>query len=190
MVLLTHAAPSVQDRGFTLIELLVTVLVAAVILTIGVPSLVAFVQNNALAGAVNQFTSTLNYARSEAVKRDAAVCICPSANGTTCGANWAQGWIVYPEATSTASCDTVQTSIQTGSALPGSGMTLTSDAASPKIGYRPDGSLVANTSITFKLCDARGAKYARSLQISSGGRTLIAATPGYMVDNITHLTCP
>lgn len=178
------------QQGFTLIELMATVLVAAVILTVGVPSLITFVRNNALAGAINQLSATLNYARSEAVKRDTTVCICPSSDGASCGTNWAQGWIVYAEGTSTASCSAVQGSIQTVGALSQSGMTLSSDAGSATIGYRPDGSLIGATSTTFKLCDVRGAQFARSLQISPGGRTLMSTTPGFSLDGRTALTCP
>jgi len=31
------------------------------------------------------------------LKRGRLVSICPSSNGTSCGANWSQGWIVYIE---------------------------------------------------------------------------------------------
>jgi type IV fimbrial biogenesis protein FimT len=65
-------------RGFTLYELLVTMLVAGVVFGLGVPNLLEFSRNNAMAGAANDFVSTLMAARTEAVKRQVPVTVCAS----------------------------------------------------------------------------------------------------------------
>lgn len=87
--------------GFTLIELMTTLLVAAVVLGIGVPAFNQFIATNQMASGVNDLTSALHMARTEAVKRRANVTLCASANpeaaAPTCnaGGNIADGWIVF-----------------------------------------------------------------------------------------------
>ena len=82
--------------GFTIIELMLTIAVAAVILSIGVPSFQGLMERNQLTSGINQFISSMSLARSEAIKRNQRVSICPSSNGTTClGNQYENGWIVF-----------------------------------------------------------------------------------------------
>ncbi len=67
-----------RQRGFTLWELLVTLLVAGIVFGLGIPNLLEFSRNNAMAGAANDFVSTLMAARTEAVKRQVPVTVCAS----------------------------------------------------------------------------------------------------------------
>jgi type IV fimbrial biogenesis protein FimT len=80
-----------------MLELLVTLSIAAILLAIGAPSLVDFLNNNRVASASNQLIGSLAFARSEAIKRGSTVTLCKSANGTSCSTsgNWEQGWIVF-----------------------------------------------------------------------------------------------
>jgi type IV fimbrial biogenesis protein FimT len=83
--------------GFTLIELMVTLAVAAIALGIAIPSFNQTMRNNSSNALGNEFSTALNYARSEAIKRAKRVSICASSNGTSCLAanNWKQGWLVF-----------------------------------------------------------------------------------------------
>ena len=65
-----------QHSGFTLVELILTLVVASIVLTLGVPSFQGIMERNDLAVQVNDFISSLNYARSEAIKRKQNVVIC------------------------------------------------------------------------------------------------------------------
>ena len=86
-----------KQSGFTLIELLVVLAIAAIITTTAVPSFQAFIQNNRMSTTVHSFVSSLNLARSEAVKRGERVTMCKSSNSATCAnsGDWQQGWIVF-----------------------------------------------------------------------------------------------
>jgi type IV fimbrial biogenesis protein FimT len=84
-------APS---RGFTLIELLVTMTVAAVLLAIAVPSFRQFMVSQRVKAASYDLVSSLQFARSEAVKRNRAVSVAPDA-----AAAWGQGWSVQENPT-------------------------------------------------------------------------------------------
>ncbi len=90
--------PAVPHRraapGFTLVELLVTVVVLAVVLTLGLPALQRTLERNRVTSDANRLVSALHLARSEAVKRGERVLVCPSRDGQTCGGDWSAGWIV------------------------------------------------------------------------------------------------
>ena len=56
--------------GFTLMELIITILVMTILLGIGVPSYMQFKEDNTLQGAAQALYSDIQFARSEAIKRN------------------------------------------------------------------------------------------------------------------------
>ena len=87
-------------RGFTIIELLVTVAVAAILLTVVVPSFVSVTQSTRASAEANLLVGDLYLARSEAIKRGQSVTVCSSSDGLSCNGNpavWSNGWIVFPD---------------------------------------------------------------------------------------------
>jgi len=87
------------NGGFSLVELIVTLVVAAILLGISVPSLIGFVRSNRLVSVTNTFISDINLARSEALKRSLGAGVCQSADGTGCSGSgtWNTGWIVFAD---------------------------------------------------------------------------------------------
>jgi type IV fimbrial biogenesis protein FimT len=87
------------SRGFTLLELMVVLAVAAVILSIGVPSFNDFRRNSRITGVANDFLGAVQSARSEAIKRQVPVAVCPSdnpaADDATCTDGPFRGWITF-----------------------------------------------------------------------------------------------
>lgn len=80
-------------KGFTLIELMVSIAVAAILLTIAMPSLDKVSANNALKSTTRDLVSTLNTARSQSISTRTDILIEPAADG------WSAGWsIVYDNA--------------------------------------------------------------------------------------------
>jgi type IV fimbrial biogenesis protein FimT len=101
----SFARPSLQpciEAGFTLVELMVTLSIAAILLAVGVPSMVDLIRDARLASQSDQLASTLNLARTEAIKQRTNIKVCPSATpnsdtSTACDAGagaWTTGWIV------------------------------------------------------------------------------------------------
>ncbi len=76
--------------GFTLIELMVAVLVVSVLMGIGVPSFRDFIRDQRLRATGTDLRIALMTARSEAIKRNTALNLNPSASG------WGAGWIIDP----------------------------------------------------------------------------------------------
>ncbi|GAB6080301.1 GspH/FimT family pseudopilin [Hydrogenophilus hirschii] len=87
--------------GVTLVELMVTIAVAAILLAVAVPGFRNLIVSNRLTATTNAFVAALNLARIEAVKRNARVTLCktadPNATKPNCAASatWSQGAIVF-----------------------------------------------------------------------------------------------
>lgn len=83
------------QSGFTIIELMVTLAVAAIVIGVAVPSFNTQIRNSRATGLAEQLVTTINFARSEAVKRGARVSVCASNDGLQCAGSWNDGWIVF-----------------------------------------------------------------------------------------------
>jgi type IV fimbrial biogenesis protein FimT len=90
-----------RAAGFTIIELMVALVVLAVLLALAVPNFNDASLSARLNGFANSLVASAQVARSEAIKRNATITLCTSADGDTCAASggWEQGWIVVNEAT-------------------------------------------------------------------------------------------
>jgi len=80
-----------SHRGFTLIELIIVIALMAILISWAFPSLRQSIQSNQVIAQNNEFVAMLNYARSEAIRRndDIEVHLNPSDNG------W-EAYIVQP----------------------------------------------------------------------------------------------
>lgn len=70
-----------QNAGFTLIELMVVVALAAIILSLAAPSFTSTLARKRLEGVASELATDIQYARSEAARRNARVRVI---FGTTC----------------------------------------------------------------------------------------------------------
>ncbi|MBM3114682.1 GspH/FimT family pseudopilin [Jeongeupia naejangsanensis] len=61
-----------QESGFSLIELMIVIALIGIVLSIAAPSLSGLIQQKRLGGAAENLASDLQYARSEAIKRNAS----------------------------------------------------------------------------------------------------------------------
>lgn len=158
-------------RGFTLIELMLTIAVAAVLVTVAVPGMRDFVQNNRLAAQSNEFLTTLALARSEALKRGTPVTVCRSANGASCGGSWADGWIVFIDSAASGAAPVVSELLRVTEKLDGGSVFNGPDY----LRYLPSGRLenagVQNFSLTIPDCSG---DQARNIQVVPTGRAAVS----------------
>lgn len=87
--------PALRTSGFTLIELMVTIAVLAVLTTIAFPSFQSSMRSNRVATASNQMSALVSFARSEAIRSKSLVQLCTSTDGSSCGGDWNDGWLVW-----------------------------------------------------------------------------------------------
>lgn len=81
-----------------MVELMVVVAIVALLLTIGVPSFTSSLRANRVATTTNELLASISLARSEAVRSPGGAWICTTADGTTCGGNWNDGWMIWIDA--------------------------------------------------------------------------------------------
>jgi len=164
-----------RRQGFTLVELLITIVIAAILITVAVPSYYVFIQNNRIADISNRLSASFNLARMEAIKRGARVSICPASNASfnACGVatQWAQGWIVFIDADENDAIENnnerllVSEALATGSSIISNRAVVSYDSA----GFLSSGALTMKLSATG--CTGNNA---RTLSISTSGRLSIA----------------
>ena len=182
-------APSGHQRGFTLIELLVTVSVLAVLLAMGVPSFQGMLGSNTLTSQTNDLVSSLNLARSEAIRRGTRVTVCKSSDASSCATtgNWTQGWITFVDTTrsgTTAVVNTGETILAVHQTSSGTVSIKGSSSVDSYVSYASDGraKLISGNaqSGTLRICNSSttltNANRARDLSISAVGR-VASSTP-------------
>jgi type IV fimbrial biogenesis protein FimT len=121
MVLRMHTPHAPRPpSGFTLIEMLVTVCIAGVLAAVAIPFAISVGTSMRLSSYANGFLSHLVLARSEAIKRNAPVVMCKSADGAACSADggWEQGWIVFHDPSGNGSREADEPVVQRVEGLP------------------------------------------------------------------------
>lgn len=133
--------------GFTLVELVVTLAVLAILAAIAMPSMTGMASNSRLKGQAEEMAATLQLARSEAVRRNTSITLCPTngsntiatvCSGSTAWANWA---ILDLSKTSGPAEDRV---LRVGT--PSGGVQISGPAAG--IVFRPSGMIAAQQVVT------------------------------------------
>lgn len=158
---------SKQD-GLTLIELLISLALLAVVLTTAVPALGRFMQEQRLTASANQLVTHLQFARGEAITRNATVTACPSADGGSCtgGNRWDEGWIVYRDPKHQAQPDGPEDVLRVVQASPGLHM---HSGGRFRVRFKGSGTAYG-TNLTIRVCTPGDPAAARAVIVSNPGR--------------------
>lgn len=164
-----------KSHGFTLIELMTVLTIAAILLGIGVPSMRTFLVEQSLTSELSKLTSTLAFARAEAVSKSQQVVVCASADGLACSnaTNWATGWIVFRDVNGNQAAN-----LGTGQCLAAEDCLLRVEQAISNqnrlrsnaafIAFDLQGSRTGASSTTFQLCSGES-DWIRNLNMSAAG---------------------
>jgi type IV fimbrial biogenesis protein FimT len=163
----------VLERGFTLVEMMITIALAAILISVAVPSLNQFATNARQTGATNDFVATIHIARSMAITTNARVTICASSGGSACEAvSWDQGWIAFSDANSNQLVDGNDAIVSSGEGI--EGVNIQSGEFGQALQYRPNGRIAAGAG-HFTICDRRGADHAKVIVMDLSGRPRLSS---------------
>jgi len=149
--------------GFTLIELMVTMAIVAILAVVAAPVMTGVINASRLSGHTTDIVTTLQLARSEAVRRNASIRVCGSANGTTCGGDWTN-WLIV---------DAGNEVLQTGMAKP----PVQVSASANVLTYRPNGFTDAAT-VTVCIPTTSPAENRRVVSVTAAGQVSTARANG------------
>jgi len=162
--------------GFTLIELLVTLAVSVILLSVGIPGFRNLIMDNRLVSETNQFVTSIQLARSAAIRyqRNAIICVSADYDAPTpscsAGTDWSNGWIVWVDKDRDAATDTNEV---LAVFAPLAATSTFSSITVNSFTYDPLGFINAGDDLT--LCDNRSGEKGRLVRVNSVGRTNVSA---------------
>ena len=183
---------------------MIALAIVGVLLTVGVPTMRTFSQNNRLTAASNDLLRSLQVARSEAIKRQATVVVCASSNPTatspTCSYGAFRGWIVAEDTDKNWQVDSGEAVIERHELID-PGVTVSTDKNGIEsfnvFGFaNPDGTKAGTRNVVF--CDSRGKQVigntsvVRVVRIDQTGRARVTRVSNDVDDALTRTagTCP
>lgn len=169
-------APGASNSGYSMLELLVVILIGAILIAVAVPNYLQFVRTNQAVTLTTDFTDSLAYARTEAVKRGTPVSMCAAASAAlaACGGstNWGNGWIIFIDSAVSGTVTSAANILKTHDAL-ATGTSITTGLAF--VNYGSTGFVNAGTG-TFTIAAPGCAGNNGSLiTIIASGRADVAA---------------
>jgi len=158
-----------KEHAFTLVELVVTLAIAAILVTVGVPSMRDLISNNRLVAATNTFVSTMNSVRSEAIKQGRNATLCVSSDLATCTGetNWRLGWLAWVDSDSDGVLDSPGELLRIVEPLPNS-ITITPSVAQSNFQVDAQGA-IGNPNVLLTVCDDRTGEMGKQLRIMATG---------------------
>jgi len=153
-----------SQKGFTLYELMITLAIAGVVLTVGIPNMIAYSQNSRMTGTANDLHAAFHFARSESTRAKTFITICASSNSMTttptCTGNWSDGYIVFLDLDGNVNVGVGETILRAHPALP-AGVTLKVLNNAKYFGFAGTGlgrgQVGVNPAVTqVVMCDKRG----------------------------------
>lgn len=87
----------IRNQGFTLYELLMTLVLVALIIGLGLPSMSGSIARQRQKVEIDALFHAIHLARKESIMRKKVVSLCPSPDGQHCSPSndWSAGWLMF-----------------------------------------------------------------------------------------------
>src|SRR5690606_14253538 len=147
---------------------MVVIIIAAILLTIAVPSFNTLIRRNNVDSLQSKLSSALATARTEAASRNKIITICGSVNETDCNSgDWNGGWVIFEDQDGDGVVDSGDVLIDVY--RNGGDYTISRDPN--HISFNSQGFMTGGTeNRLFIICDPdRDAAYARGLFVNRSG---------------------
>lgn len=140
-----------KEAGFTLIETMVVLAIAAIVITLGVPSFNGALQRQRVSTTMHLLSADMAMARSSALMRRSQVVVCPRGAATGCSdaLDWSRGWLVFADPDGNRRPD-ADSDILRVSDAPANGL-LYLPATRPFLRYQADGRS-AHSNLSVHVC--------------------------------------
>jgi len=161
-----------RHRGFSLYELLMTLGLAALLLSIGLPSFTGTLARSRQTVEINALFHAIHLARKESIMRRKVVSLCPSEDSHTClpGMDWSSGWIMFENADrdSPPRIDPGEVVLKTHR------VSESVRIRANRRGFTLRATFLRATNGTFVVCDAQNRTRPKGLIVSYTGRPRVA----------------
>jgi len=130
------------QRGFTLVELMATLVIMAIVITIGVPGLTDFIASQRVRTTASDLVADMSLARAEAIKESRQAIMERVAGATS---TWKDGWRICVDINGNGTCDAAEIR-KTTTPVPGrTAVCATTADLDDRIVFRPDGRVLRAT---------------------------------------------
>lgn len=162
-----------HQRGFGLVELMIVLVILSVALAIGLPAFDSVRLSTKLRSYSNEMVTSVYRARSEAIKRNGAVTLCASSDGSTCAASgsWEQGWVVLDPAAAV-----IQAQDEMTSGFKFAGTEIGTSTGVTSITFAPSGLVTPPSNLVLCQQTPRVGHKEKVLTLLATGRTRVQTT--------------
>jgi len=135
------------QQGFTLIEVLITIAIAAILLSIVVPSFTSLIESSKARTTREKLVSSIYAAKQQSQSERINVYLCSTSNGTSCldTTSWGSDWLIYEDNDISGDLSNNDTIITNGSSK-----TSLIISSTNQVKFTPTGHSSANT---FQVCN-------------------------------------
>ncbi len=86
-----------NQSGFSLLQIIITTSITTILGSIGIPSILYLIEQEAAVANTNLVISLLHLARSQAITSSRSVIVCPSSDGLDCDKQWGGKLLIYQD---------------------------------------------------------------------------------------------